>query len=349
MSVTKEQFGVLRDGRPVTAYNLSNGNISAKVIDFGAELVSLSAPDSNGNHADLLLGFDDAAGYETNKDFFGSLVGPVANRTADARFSIDGVTYQMPVNDGPNNLHTDFDHGFHKKMWKALAGTDFVTFTLSSPDGEYGLPGNKDITVTYTVTPANGLKIHYHAVTDRKTVLNPTNHAYWNLDGEGSGSMEGTLLTLYCSYFTPVRKGAIPTGEIRPVAGTVFDFTKEKPIGRDIEADEEQLRLVGGYDHNFVIDGTSEDGVMAHAAKAVSPVSGRVMDVYTTLPGIQFYAGNFVDDKGCKGGKPYGRRSAFALETQFYPDSVNHDNFPDVIFDRNRVYDSVTEYRFSIR
>lgn len=346
MSVKKEIFGVTKTGETVTAYIIENGTISARVIDYGANLVNVFAPDKNGNLADIVLGFDDAEGYENNPAFFGALVGPSANRIAGASFTIDGREYHLLANDGVNNLHTDKDHGLHKMMWKALPGEDFVTFTTHVPDGMYGMPGDRYFSVTYSVTEDNALNIHYHATSDKPTIINLTNHAYWNLDGYDAGGILDTVLELHGSAFTPVVKGAIPTGEIRNVAGTVFDFTKPKKIGQDIDKDDEQLLLVGGYDHSFVVDGYDGEGNYRLAARACSEKSGRIMEVYTTLPGVQFYAGNHINVSGAKGGKDCGKRCAFALETQFYPDSIHHENFPSCVFGGERVYDSMTKYLF---
>ena len=351
MSVKKELFGRTEQGEEIYLYSIDNGVICARVTDFGANLVNLFVPDAHGTVQDVILGFDSAEGYFDNGNYFGALIGPIANRTGGAEFVLDGQRVQLPVNDGPNNLHTDYDHGTHKRMWHALTGENFVTFTLEMKEDDLGLPGNKNFTVTYSVTDQNALTIHYHVTSDRHMILNPTNHAYFNLNGHNSGSIEGQELQLNAHAFTPVVPGAIPTGEIRSVKGTALDFTESKPIGRDINADEEQLLLVGGYDHNFVIDGWKDNGEMVHAATAFSRQSGRQMDVYTNLPGVQFYAGNFVDCPSGQGKEhsTYGRRSAFCLETQYYPDSIHHENFPNYVFGENRVYDSVTAYCFSTR
>lgn len=351
MSVKKELFGRTKEGEEIHSYAIDNGTICARVIDYGAVLVNLMVPDKNGTIQDIILGFDDAEDYFENKDFFGAVIGPICNRTADASFSLDGQVVHLPVNDGPNNLHTSFDRGTHKRMWHALTGEDFVTFTLEMKEGDLGLPGNKNYAVTYKVTDQNALLIHYHVTSDRHMIINMTNHAYFNLNGHNSGSIEGQELQLNAHAFTPVREGSIPTGEIRDVAGTAFDFTVSKPIGRDINADDEQLKLTGGYDHNFVIDGWKDDGELIHAATAFSRQSGRQMDVYTNLPGVQFYAGNFAEcDPGQgKEHSTYGHRGAFCLETQYFPDSIHHENFPDYVFGEGKVYDSITTYRFTTR
>lgn len=347
MSIRKEAFGKTKDGRSVTAYILDNGTVRVRVLDLGANLADLIVPDRNGRKRDVLLGWDDGEGYGENKDFFGSVIGPSANRIAGASYMIGDRKFRLPVNDGENNLHTDFEHGFHKRIWEAKTGDNEVTFRLHLADGELGFPGNRDFEVTYTLTADNGVKIHYHGESDADTLINPTNHAYFNLDGHDAGSILDTCVQLHCSAFTPVVKGAIPTGEIRKVDGTVFDFRKPKKIGTDIFAEEEQLKLVNGYDHNYVIDGYRADGTLLPAAKVWSEKSGIVMEVETTLPGVQFYTGNFVDDKGGKDGVDYSARSGFCLETQFYPDTVHHPQFPSCIFKAGEAYDSTTVYRFS--
>lgn len=348
MSVTKEYFGTLADGREVSAYLIDNGVIRAKVIDFGAILTELNVPDKNGSAADIVLGYDSLEGYLVNGSFLGATVAPSANRIGGAAFDIDGEHYEMPVNDGPNNLHTDHDKGGHKKLWDAVIGDNAVTFRTEFADGEFGMPGNRSFAVTYIVTDDNALMLHYHATSDRNTIINPTNHTYFNLAGHASGNIHDQQLQLFCGAYTPVIQGAIPTGEIRDVTGTVFDFREEKAIGRDIGADDEQLKLVGGFDHNFVIDGYTGDGTLHTAAIAEDKISGRVMETLTTLPGVQFYAGNFVDAKGGKHGTDYGPRAAFCLETQYYPDSIHHDNFPSCVFGPEREYDSITVYRFRV-
>ena len=351
MSVKKEAFGQTAAGEAISIYTIDNGLISARVIDYGANLVNLMVPDRNGTIQDVILGFDDLEGYQENPEFYGALVGPVANRTAGACVVLNGQEYHMAVNEGTNNLHSDAAAGLHKRKWKALAGGDFVSFTLELKDGELGLPGRRFFTVTYSVTDLDALSIHYHVTSDRATVINPTNHAYFNLNGHNSGSIASQELQINASCFIPVDAASIPTGEIRSVAGTAFDFRESKPIGRDIEADDEQLRFTGGYDHNYCVDGWEEGGGLRCIAKAYSSKSGREMTVYTTLPGVQFYAGNTVNCTEGRGKEHsnYGKRGAFCLETQYYPDTIHHGNFPSYVFGEGRVYDSVTQYRFTTR
>lgn len=347
MAVTKSVFGKSPEGKEITLYTLSNSKgMKAEVTDLGAILVRLLVPDATGKVEDLVLGFDDGESYYGNDSFFGTVIGPCANRTGGAEYTLDGITYQLDKNDGANNLHTHKQLGFHKRLWDAELGKDCVTFSLEDEDGHLGFPGNKKVSVTYTLSEENELTLHYHATSDKKTIINLTNHSYFNLDGHGAGSIEDHEVWLGASHFTPVVAGSIPTGEIRGVAGTPMDFTQPKKIGRDIREDYEQLLLTGGYDHNFVIDGW--DGTLRHIATVKAPKSGRVLKAYTTLPGVQFYAGNFIDVQPGKEGVTYGKRCGFALETQYFPDSIHHENFPSYVFggENGREYDSVTVYKF---
>lgn len=345
MAVEIQEFGKTRDGKEIKLYVIRNKKgMEAAVTNFGAVLVRLLVPDANGRLDDLVLGFDKGEDYYDNDSFFGAVVGPNANRIGGASFEIEGVKYQLAVNDGPNNLHSDFEKGYHKVLWNAQAGENSVCFTLEDADGNMGFPGNKKVQVTYTLDEENGLELHYHASSDRKTVLNLTNHTYFNLDGHDSGSIEGHELTLNCSKYAPVVEGAIPTGEEAPVAGTFMDFTQPKVIGKEIGEPWEQLLLTKGYDHNWMIDGA--DGSLKHFATVKGPKSGRVMKAYTTLPGVQFYAGNCIDLQKGKGGVTYGPRMGLCLETQYYPDTVHQPGFPSCIFGGDQEYDSITVYRF---
>lgn len=345
MGVVKEKFGTARDGKEVYAFTLSNANgVQAKVINFGAILVSLLVPDKDGKLEDLVLGYDSLEEYYGNGSFFGATIGPSANRIGGASFEINGKAYQIDVNDGPNNLHSHMENGYHKQVWDAVAGDNSVTLTLEGKDGEMGFPGNKKITMVYSLSEDNALKLAYHVSADADTIVNLTNHTYFNLAGHKAGKIEDHLLQLHAGNYTPVVPGAIPTGEIQPVAGTPMDFTKMKPIGQDINADFEQLKLTLGYDHNFVIDGA--DGSLKEIAVAEDPKSGRKMKVFTTLPGVQFYAGNCIGEDTGKGNTPYGPRKGFCLETQYYPDNIHHPNFPQSVFGPGRDYESVTVYQF---
>lgn len=345
MGVVKEKFGTARNGKEVYAFTISNANgVQAKIINFGAILVSLLVPDKDGKLEDVVLGYDSLEEYYGNGSFFGATIGPSANRIGGASFEIDGKTYQIDVNDGPNNLHSHMENGYHKQVWDAVEGDNSVTLTLEAKDGEMGFPGNKKITMVYSLSEDNALKLAYHVSADADTIVNLTNHTYFNLAGHKAGKIEDHLLQLHAGNYTPVVPGAIPTGEIQPVAGTPMDFTKMKPIGQDINADFEQLKLTLGYDHNFVIDGA--DGSLKEIAVAEDPKSGRKMKVFTTLPGVQFYAGNCIGEDIGKDNTPYGPRKGFCLETQYYPDNIHHPNFPQSVFGLGRDYDSVTVYQF---
>ena len=345
MSVETTSFGKYRDGRNILLYTISNGKgMQAAVTNMGAALVKLLVPDRDGKTADVVLGFDGGEDYFDNDSFFGTVVGPNANRIGKASFQLGDVTYQLDKNDGENNLHSHKENGYHKQLWNGEVNDDSVIFTLEDRDGSMGFPGNKIISVTYTLDGENGLTIHYHGTSDKLTVLNLTNHTYFNLDGHDSGRIEGHELWLGASRYTPVVPGSIPTGEIAPVAGTPMDFTTFKRVGQEIDAPFDQLEFCSGYDHNWVIDGW--DGSLRHFATLIAPVSGRVMKAYTTLPGVQFYAGNFISEQKGKDGMTYGPRMGLALETQYFPDSANKPAFPSCFFGEGREYDSVTVYRF---
>ena len=345
MAVEVHGFGTAKDGREIKLYTIKNKKgMQAAVTNIGAVLVKLLVPDAKGTLDDLVLGFDHGEDYYQNGSFFGAVVGPNANRIGGASFEIDGVKYQLAVNDGPNNLHSDYEKGYHKAIWDAQVGENSVCFSLKDTDGNMGFPGNKKVQITYTLDENNGLELHYHASSDKKTVLNLTNHTYFNLDGHMSGSIEGHELTLNCSKYTPVVPGAIPTGEQAPVAGTFMDFTQPKVIGKEINEPWSQLVMTKGYDHNWIIDGA--DGSLRQFAMVKGPKSGRVMKAYTTLPGVQFYAGNCIAPVKGKDGAEYGPRMGLCLETQYYPDTVHQPDFPSCIFGGDREYDSVTVYRF---
>lgn len=347
MGITVESagFGKSREGRDIVLYTMQNAKgMRAAVMNLGAVLVRLEAPDSDGNVKDVVLGFDSGEKYYRNPSFFGAVIGPSANRIGGAAYSIDGVDYQLAVNDNANNLHSDFEKGYHARLWDAEVLADGVRFSLEDGDGNMGFPGNKKLQITYTLDEDNGLTLRYHGSSDQKTILNPTNHSYFNLAGHDAGRVEDHELWLNADSYTPVAEGAIPTGEIASVKGTPMDFTVRKRVGKEIDADTEQLKLTGGYDHNWVIQGA--DGSLRHIATVWSPDQKRVMKVYTTLPGVQFYAGNFIDRQNGKGGAVYDKRHGLCLETQYYPDSIHHDNFPSCVFGGGRDYDSVTVYRF---
>lgn len=343
--VQTKLFGKNKNGQEVMLYSISNSKgMQVDLTNVGAIIVNLMVPDKNGKVDDLVLGFDKLEDYYVNDSFFGAVVGPSANRIGGAAFEIDGVKYEVPVNDGPNNLHSDFEMGYHKAFWNAETTENSVTFSLEDADGNMGFPGNKKVSVTYTLGEDNSLTLHYHGSSDKKTILNLTNHTYFNLDGHDSGSIEKHELLLNASCYTPVVKGAIPTGEIAPVAGTVMDFTKSKVVGKEINEKFEQLILTKGYDHNWVIDGWN--GELKEFAVVKGPKSGRVMKAYTNLPGFQFYAGNCIAKQKGKGGVSYGKRCGLCLETQYYPDTIHQEAFPSCVFGEGNEYDSVTVYRF---
>lgn len=346
MSVEVKAFGKGKNGEELNLYILKNSKgMEATLTNLGANLVSLIVPDSKGNKADVVLGYDTVEDYYDNGSFFGAVIGPSANRIGGASFEIDGVTYNVDVNDGPNNLHSQFQQGYHKATWDVEVSDNTVTFSLEDADGSMGFPGNKKLSIAYTLDEENGLELHYHGTSDKNTILNLTNHSYFNLDGHDCGkNIEEHVLQMNCSNYTPVVAGAIPTGEIAPVAGTVMDFTQPKKIGKEINEKFEQLILTKGYDHNWVVDNC--DGSLKLIATVTAPVSGRVMKTYTTLPGVQFYAGNCIAPTVGKNGVKYDKRSGLCLETQFYPDTIHHANFPSCVFGGEKEYDSVTVYRF---
>jgi len=348
MNVKKEAFGRLADGTAVDIYTLTNrSGLEARIMTYGAILVSLKLPDRTGVLADVNLGFDSLAGYLGTHPYFGAIIGRYGNRIAKARFTLDGVAYALPPNNNGNTLHGGIK-GFDKVVWAAepVRSTDGAGVKLAylSKDGEEGFPGNLSVTVVYTLTEANELRIDYEAVTDGKTPVNLTNHAYWNLKGEGRGDVLGHVLRLEADGITAVDSAAnlIPTGEIAPVAGTPFEFTSPHAIGERI------AKVEGGYDHNFVL--RSGGGTLALAARVEEPESGRVLEIWTDQPGIQLYTGNFLDGTVVgKGGKAYGKHFAFCLETQHFPDSPNHPNFPSTILEPGQTYRSTTIHKFSVQ
>jgi aldose 1-epimerase len=353
-SITKQRWGKV-DGQRVDLYTLTNANrMTVKISNYGGIIQSIWVPDRRGQRANVALGFDNLRDYVTSSPYFGCITGRYANRIAEGRFSLDGEEYQLATNDGPNHLHGG-DVGFDKRVWAATAieGDDSVSLELryTSPDGEENYPGALDTEVTYTLTDDNEIQIDYHATTDAPTILNLTNHTYFNLAGEGSGSIEDQRLMLNARHYTPVDETLIPTGEIAPVSGTPFDFTRSTAIGERIRAGHEQMVIGRGYDHNFVLDRPSpDDDSMMLAARASDPDSGRVLRIHTTEPGIQFYSGNFLDGTLVgTSGNMYRQGDAFALETQHYPDSPNQPNFPSTVLRPGQVYDTTTVFEFSTR
>jgi aldose 1-epimerase len=356
MDVQKESFGRTADGRQVDLYTLTNANgLKARITNYGAIVVSLEVPDRNGKLDDITLGFDTLQEYLKGHPYFGAIVGRYGNRIGKARFTLNGVEYKLAANNGENHLHGGIK-GFDKVVWDAqpLTQTDAVGVKLVylSRDGEEGYAGNLTCIVTYTLTNNDELKISYEALTDKPTPVNLTHHSYFNLAGQGKGDILGHELTLNADSFTPVDKGLIPTGELRSVKGTPFDFTKPTAIGARINEDNEQLKFGLGYDHNWVLNkGVKHSGggllILMLAARVYEPTTGRVMEVYTTEPGIQFYSGNFLDGTNVgKGDKVYKHRYGFCLETQHYPDSPNKPSFPSVILEPGQKYAHVTTHKF---
>jgi aldose 1-epimerase len=352
MSVDVKPFGKTGEGTPVEIYALkSSAGVEVRIITYGAAIQSILAPDKNGKLADVTLGFDALDGYlAPSNPYFGCIVGRYGNRIAGGTFSLGGKTYTLAKNNGPNALHGG-PKGFHRAVWKAKKverpEAVGVEMTYLSKDGEEGYPGNLDTTITYTLNAQNELRIDYVATTDKETVLNLTNHAYFNLAGAGEGDILRHSLMIDADRFTPVDKTLIPTGELRPVQGTPFDFRKPTAIGARIGEQEEQLGFGGGYDHNFVLN--RKGASVSLAARVTEPASGRVLEVLTTEPGVQFYAGNFLDGTVTgKGGKVYKRRFGFCLETQHFPDSPNQPAFPSTTLKPGATYKTTTVFRFGV-
>ena len=350
--VTKRTFGKLSSGEEIQIFHLENkAGAYAEISQFGAILVKLCVPDREGKLTDVVLGYDDLAGYEVNGCFFGATIGRSGNRIANSRFALDGQEITLTPNEGKNNLHSG-PNGFEKKIWNAAEISEdknAVTFSRISPDGENGFPGEFQVSVTYEMTENNELRIVYGGVCDKTTVANMTNHSYFNLNGEGSGDVLDQELCIHAKYFTPVKDSqSIPTGEYAPVAGTPMDFNVSKPIGRDIEADFEQLKFTGGYDHNYVTDNYAKGNVRS-IATAYCKESGIGMEVSSDCPCVQFYAGNFVKDEKGKNGHVYHERYGFCLETQVEPNAVNVEDFHSPILLPGEEYSSETVYRFFVK
>ncbi len=349
--IERKPFGRTADGEPVELFTLSRtGAPTVSITNHGGYVVSIAAPDRAGHTADVTLGYHDLAGYLGDTSYFGSLVGRYANRIAKGRFTLDGKAYALAVNNSPNTLHGG-PTGFNKRVWAArvVSGPegDALELTYVSRDGEEGYPGTLTAKVVYSLRADGGLVIDYTATTDAPTVVNLTNHAYFNLAGEGEGTILAHEMQIEADAFTPVDPTLIPTGERRPVDGTPFDFRTPVAIGARIDAADEQLKAGGGYDHNFVLRGKAGD--LRLAARVTEPKSGRVLEVFTTEPGLQFYSGNFLDGsvKG-KSGKPYVRRGAFCLEAQHFPDSPNQPAFPSVVLRPGQTYRQTTVYRLTV-
>lgn len=355
--VSKQSFGKAPSGEEVSIYTLKNSNgMTAEITNYGGIIVKLTAPDKNGKYEDVVLGFNSLDDYvKDNSPYFGALIGRYGNRIGQGKFTLNGKTYTLAKNNEPNGipcaLHGGLK-GFDKVVWKAepllVKNTAGLKLEYLSKDGEEGYPGNLKVTVTYWLTNKNEVKIDYSAVTDKPTPVNLTNHSYFNLKGEGNGDILDHELILNADKFTPVDKGLIPTGKLESVKGTPFDFTSLHKIGERVEEDNEQLKIARGYDHNWVLN--HKGNKLSLAASVYEPTTGRVLEVFTTQPGIQFYCGNFLDGslKG-KSGKPYNFRNGFALETQHFPDSPNHPNFPNTILKPGETLKSTTIFKFSTK
>jgi aldose 1-epimerase len=342
---TRAEFGKTPDGAAVSLYTLTNKSVQVRITNYGGRIVSLTTPDRKGARADIVLGFDTLDPYPTSP-FFGALVGRYANRIGGAKFTLDGKEYPLEKNNGANALHGG-SHGFDKVVWTAREIPGGLELTYLSKDAEAGYPGNLKATVVYTLTDKNELKIDYSATTDKPTIINLTNHSYFNLKGAGEGDILGHVLTLHADQYTPVDAGLIPTGELRSVAGTPFDFRKPTAIGARIDdPNDPQIKLGHGYDHNYVLShkGTS----LGLAAKIEEPTTGRVMEVLTTQPGVQFYTANNLNGTIEGTGGTYVRRGAFCLETQHFPDTPNQPKFPTAVLRPGETYRTTTVFRFSV-
>ncbi len=344
MSLETRKFGTTKDGEEVTLYTLTNGTgMKAEFIDYGANIVSLYVPDKNGRLDDVVLGFDDVAGYEVNGCFFGSFIGRHGNRIGGAEFTLNGVTYELEKNDGANNLHGGTP-GYNKVMYQAEAAENSVTFSRTSPDMEQGYPGNLDIRVTYELTEDNELKITYDAKSDKDTLCNVTNHSYFNLKGHDGGEITDHNVWIQANGFTATSDDLIPDGTITDVTGTPMDFRTKKTIGADIGADYKPLIIAGGYDHNYVLD--KKPGEITKVAELSEESTGRTMEVYTDLPGMQLYTGNFIEKEDGKNGTTYTKRTGVCFETQFFPNSVNVPSFESCVLKAGETFTSTTIYRF---
>jgi aldose 1-epimerase len=352
-SITHEPFGTTQDGTPVEIYTLKNDNgMVVRIMTYGGIIQTVKVPDKDGQMGDVALGYDTLGGYLTNSPYFGALIGRYGNRIAKGHFSLDGQDYTLFTNNVPNSLHGG-RIGFDKKVWtvdRAVVGERGPVLALSytSPDGEEGYPGTLKVTATYTLAAnENTLRLRFRATTDKDTIVNLTGHSYFNLAGQGQGTVLDQVVYIDADNYTPVDSTLIPTGEIAPVEGTPLDFRKPTAIGARISDDNEQLKFGGGYDHNFVLNHPSDK--LGLAARVTDPKSGRVLEIDTTSPGLQFYSGNFLDGTIIgKGGMVYVHRGAFAMEPQHYPDSPNHPNFPTTVLQPGQTYHNSIVYKFSV-
>ncbi len=345
MSVQVQQFGKTSDGRTVSVYRITNKNGAyVNVLDYGCTLQSICVPDRDGLLVDVCLGYDTVAGYENNDGYLGAFIGRHGNRIKEGKFTLNGVDYTLAVNNGPNHLHGGLK-GFDKVVWNTAVASDRLIFSHLSPDGDEGYPGNLSMTVTYSFDDNNALTLEYEATCDADTVVNFTNHCYFNLNGQGTGTATDLLLQINAESFTENDENCLPTGKIIPVEGTPFDFRTPKAIGREINADDQNIRNGKGYDHNFVLSGEG----MRDIAVLTSEKTGIVMTTRTTQPGVQVYTGNFLTDREGKQGAKYGFRDAVCLETQHFPDAIHHEHFPSAVLKAGEQYSQTTQYVFTMK
>lgn len=351
-----KRFGKTDDGTDASVYTLSCGEVTARVTDFGATLLSLCAPDREGRQADVVLGFDRLDGYFDNPACYGATIGPSANRTDQGQITIGGTTYQMPRNDGPdsrNNLHTDLAHGLHKRVWDADAaeGGTSVSFSTDLADGELGLPGNRHFTANFSLAPAAeggvALTVGYACESDAPTFVNMTNHTYWNLAGHDSGLALAQMVSVNASRYLPLRDDNVSAGEVADVSGTPFDFRRPKTLGRDIKLEDAQLAQGRGYDHCLCVDGYERGAAPRHALSAEDLACGRTLDIYITTPGAHLYTGNWLDDADAKHGATYTPRCGFAFEPEFWPDNMHHADWAHPVCEPAHPYSQTIVYRFS--
>ena len=340
MICEKKPFGVTKNGEQVTAYTLKNGAMSAVILDYGCTIQALNAPDKNGNPVDVVLGYDTVKAYEDNDGYLGAAIGRVGNRIAKGKFTLNGKDYTLAVNNGPNHLHGGLV-GFDSVIWNAQVTDDALIFTRTSPDGEEGYPGNLAVTITYRLTE-NAITLTYDAKTDADTLVNLTNHTYFNLAGEGD--VLDHVLKVNADAFCEGDPDCLPTGKLIPVAGTPFDFTQAKKIGRDIGMDDIQLKNAGGYDHNFALNAGADAATVLYSEK-----TGIEMTTTTTLPGVQVYSANFLTEREGKGGRKIGFRHALCLETQVYPDAIHNPHFPSAVLKAGDDFHTETTYTFAVK
>lgn len=349
--IHSKRFDTVLSGKTVKLFWIENKNIKLAITNYGGRFVGLWVPNKDGKKVDVSIGLGNIKDYIVNDEsYFGATIGRVGNRIAKGKFVLENQEYSVPTNNGKNALHGGF-HGFQDVVWDAKQlNQSTLQLSYVSPDMEEGFPGNLKVTVTYSITEDNTVKMEYEATTDKTTIVNLTNHAYFNLNGEGNGTILNHSLQLFANKYTPVDDGLIPTGELKDVKGTPFDFTLPHKIGERIDANDTQLKYGGGYDHNYVLTGFENNKNKKHAARVIGDQSGIVMDIYTLEPGLQFYSGNFMKSQNLlKSGKRDVFRSAFCLETQHFPDAPNHKNFPTIILKPGETYSTVSEYKFSVQ